>query len=151
MRQEIDSLLRVYQKLVATNARVLTGHTTGTGPGTTMPSNGSACEVGHGTQLLLVSPHPSITVHKTGLHKFPKKSRNYFPNTMGEKGDMKQIPHWEPKILQSSLTCKLHIYLVFDVHKSVHRNINLTERTNKMRPCSHVGHLSGRQPQSTSM
>jgi hypothetical protein len=46
-RQEIDSLSRVYQKLVATNAKVLTGQTTGTGTGIVMPSNGSACEVRH--------------------------------------------------------------------------------------------------------
>ena len=26
----------------------------------------------------------------------------------------------------------------FDIHKSVHRNINLIERTNKMRPCSRI-------------
>jgi len=28
--------------------------------------------------------------------------------------------------------------LPFDVHKSMHRNINLIERTNKMQPCSRI-------------
>jgi len=29
-----------------------------------------------------------------------------------------------------------------DVHRSVHRNINLIERTNKMRPCSRIYYFS---------
>ena len=30
----------------------------------------------------------------------------------------------------------------FDVHGSVHRNINLIERTNKMQPCSRIYYSS---------
>jgi len=49
--------------------------------------------------------------------------------------------------------------VLLDIHGSVHRNINLIERTNKMQPCSRIyysdvsaaamaRHRSGRQPKT---
>jgi hypothetical protein len=104
VRQEIDSLSRVYQKLVATNRKVLTAQTTGTGPGTVTPSNGSACEVRHRKQLFLFRLHSCITYPKPGNHKFSKNleatSKRYEP-------EMEHIPYWGPSILQWP------VYLVF--------------------------------------
>jgi hypothetical protein len=58
VRQETEALVRVYQKLVATNANVMAGQAAGNGQGTVITSAGivpGVCEVSHRKHQLLVA------------------------------------------------------------------------------------------------